>query len=669
MGISRRRAAATLRAVFLSLATMIFACAAQAVAQNGVGSAYGTVLANDGTPISGATVTIANSKRSQKRLSGADGRFEFSNVPPGTYQVSAYAAGYTPLANTTMTIGTQSESLTLTLVRATTNSLTVIDSVRVGAGETVSTSSAPSVALSAQGAAAGGVTQISDMLWDQLATTPVLPLGGGSNATAAFALRGPDPTETLVDIDGHQMNNGSTGDFDLSLIDPAAMQDVQLVYGISPSSLAGPNTIGGAINILTLEPTTTPQTLLRAFGGSFGSFGETMQSTGTKGLFGYAVSLHQANSSGSVNQTVLDSASNTYQHVGGGSFGDSLLSKLRYQLGGKNGYGYLQLDFRSQTINKDESALLTTDTDGTFQSAAGTSLAARQANYGFDAQLPVGNAKTGDAPSTALSFSHLTTLDSQSVSGPLADSLPYLYNQRDALGDDWIEIDHRWNSGDLSLKYDVATEALTTDYVQGQIVAQLAGDQQTPSTQTFPLSQTQRYAVIRYNGDPTSHIHYSLATYFSNYSTFGSSIDPRAGLVWTPTGNTAVRASLGSTFQTPQTLRTGRAAARTASAGRRHRLRRQPESATRSRDGVRSRRRANLRAPRASVSSLARHVSNESPRALGPAQRGGRSGMRFGDALPGVLSGQCRRRHLSWHSSASGTRSGPAHSRARRLGC
>jgi outer membrane receptor protein involved in Fe transport len=57
---------------------------------------------------------------------------------------------------------------------------------------------------------------------------------------------------------------------------------------------------------------------------------------------------------------------------------------------------------------------------------------------------------------------------------------------------------------------------------------------------------------LRYNGDPTSHIHYSIAGYDSWFSTFGHSFDPRAGFVWTPTGNTAVRAAVGTTFQTPQ---------------------------------------------------------------------------------------------------------------------
>ena len=143
------------------------------------------------------------------------------------------------------------------------------------------------------------------MVWNQLSTTPVIPLGGGSNATETFALRGPDPTETLVDIDGHRVNNGNTGDFDFSLIDPAALQEVQLVYGISPSSLIGPNTIGGGINITTLQPTTEPHVFLRVFGGSFGRFGETIKRRESSDRFGYAFSLHGTSSLGSVNQTIL----------------------------------------------------------------------------------------------------------------------------------------------------------------------------------------------------------------------------------------------------------------------------------------------------------------------------------------------------------------------------
>ncbi|HEY5427323.1 MAG TPA: TonB-dependent receptor, partial [Candidatus Tumulicola sp.] len=390
-----------------------------------------------------------------------------------------------------------------------------------------------------------------------------------------FALRGPDPTETLVDIDGHQVNNGGTGDFDLSLLDPAALQDVQLVYGISPSALVGPNTLGGAIDVLTLEPTLQPHALIRGYGGSYNSFGQTLQATGTSGRFGYAVSLHRATSSGSVNGNVV--VDDDTVSVGSAMFGESAISKLRYQLG--SGYGYLQASFRDQASNRDMSALLTSfvppgfeddarakpsddDEAGTFEASPGTWLANHQSGYGFDAQLPLAPLDSNGIPATQLRFSHLTTVSSQSVDGPGAFTSPYLYNQRDVQGDDWLEIDHQFSKSHLSFKYDILTEALDTQYVAGIAVDQAipapgaapmdAGKKPSNGIYQIPLSQTQRTAALRYTIDPSEHLHFAAAAYLSDFSTFGSSFDPRVGFTWTPTGNTAIRASVGTTFQSAQ---------------------------------------------------------------------------------------------------------------------
>lgn len=581
------------RSVLLALLAFFVPCGwpGVAAAQDTV-DVTGLVMANDGTPIAGASVALSNHRRAIAARSDAHGRFLMPAVPTGSYAVGASSPGYAPLSNQTVTVSQTNKVLTLTLSTATTNSLTVIGHVSAQAGQTVSTSSVPATILNAQNAAASGATTVASMIWSQLSTTPVIPLGGGSNATVSFAVRGPDPTETLVDVDGHQVNNGNTGDFDLSLLDPTSMQEVQLLYGIAPSSLLGPNTIGGAVNVLTLQPTTTFHALLRAFGGSYGSYGSTAQATGSDGSWGYAFSAHGASSDGSVNQTILaqfptaPNGPNVPQFVGSSSSDTSLLTKLRYQLGGANGYGYLQLDVRDQAVLKDDSALLTSYTPygytggggddavtanttaanaGAYQSFAGTVLAAHNVGYGLDAQLPLGNQLVNGGPATLLQFSHLTSLWSQSVTGPGTDSLPYLYNQHDLLADDWIQIDHRFGDGLLSFKYDLGTENLTTDYVQSQVTAELehpgapqsfgmqpSDDQPSPSVEVLPLYQTERSAVLRYEGNPSTQIHYALAGYYSNFSAWGSSFDPRAGFVWTPSGDTALRASVGTTFQTPQ---------------------------------------------------------------------------------------------------------------------
>jgi outer membrane receptor protein involved in Fe transport len=69
---------------------------------------------------------------------------------------------------------------------------------------------------------------------------------------------------------------------------------------------------------------------------------------------------------------------------------------------------------------------------------------------------------------------------------------------------------------------------------------------------TIPLGQTQRSAVLRYAYDPTARLHLTAATYFSDYSIFGTSWDPRFGFTYDPDARTVVRGSAGTTYQAPQ---------------------------------------------------------------------------------------------------------------------
>jgi outer membrane receptor protein involved in Fe transport len=523
----------------------------------------GRVRSADGRPVAAARIVLIGAHGRRLARSDAAGRFDFRCIESGTYDVVASAPGYQTLSERAVMIEAPHATLSLTLAPATTATLATIGDVSTSAGASVSTASAPSLAVSARRAAAGGASSVAQMLWNELSLTPVLPLGGGGNASVVYAVRGPDPTETLVAVDGHQVNNGSTGDFNLALLDPAALQEVQVIFGVAPSSLLGPNTIGGAVNIITLQPTQTPHALLRLAGGSYGNDGGTVQATGSDARLGYAVSLHATTSSGAVNRTIGT------QRVGSGSSGTSALAKLRYQIGGEDGYGYVQVDMHDQTLMQDLSALLTTYVPPAYRVFANTGLGARLGDYGIDAQFPLGGELRDGTPATMLSFSHLTTHASQSVwgsgagaaAGSCASGCQYLYNQRDVLGDDWVQIDHTLNRGLLTFKADLGTESLRTQYVPGQVQAQLVRAGASPAgygpcagvpVLSLPLSQTQRSAVLRYNGDPSSHVHFSLATYVSDFSTFGTSVDPRAGFVWTPTGQTAVRLSAGTTFQTPQ---------------------------------------------------------------------------------------------------------------------
>ncbi len=559
----------------LALTSVLASAFAAAAAQ-----LSGTISAADGTPVAGARVTLAGSGNPHQALSDKAGRFVLTGLAPGTYSVAADARGYSPLGGRTVQIADgDGNEIDLVLSRAQASSLTTIGSVRANGRQLLSTAPGQTLDIGAAPYAARGVSRTSDILQQELSTTVQPVIGGGSNAPAVVSLRGPDPSETLVEVDGHAVNNGATGDFDLSLLDPADLQSVQVFYGIAPSSLFGPNTLGGALNVRTLEPTTQTHVLERFTTGSYGTNGETFQATGTQDRLGYAFSFHRLTSAGELANYPIPAApttgSGTSSTVGNSLDASSTIAKLRYSL--FDGAGFVGLTLRDQAVERDISATTSSYdvASDTFSSEAGSSVAASNAAYGLDAQAPLGRADGAGLYATTAIFRYQTSFVRQLVTGPAAGSSPYLFDDRDLIGDTTLEFDHRLPHGSLALKFAVTDENLDTGIVTGtsfadtDSIALPAGARRAADddggggavglgglalvTQET-LAQTQRSAGLRYTLDPTSKLHYSAAAYYSDYSTFGHSIDPRAGFVWTPTADTAARISVGTSFESPQLL-------------------------------------------------------------------------------------------------------------------
>jgi outer membrane cobalamin receptor len=551
-------------------------------------SVAGSVNSTDGTPIAGADVTLTGNGPTLTSRSDRSGAFTFPAVPAGTYALAVSAPGYNPITARTVQVAADAKTtIELRLPRLQASSLTVIGTVRTNGAQAISTLPAPTLDISMQPYAQQGETRVSDILANQLSTTVVPIIGGGLNAPEVVSLRGPDPSETLVDIDGHQVNNGSTGDFDLSLLDPADLVSTQVLYGIAPSSLFGPNTLGGALNVRTLEPTSTPHFLERFTAGTFGTFGETLQATGTADRLGYAFSVHRLTSEGDQEGTAYPNTSG----AGTAGIGDSLdatstIAKLRYSL--FNGAGFVGVSLRDQAVYRDVSSTLSSVEAGAgpngasaYANFSGSTILSHTAAYDLDAQLPLGRENSAGVYETTALFRHQTSIADQTVNGPGSGTSPYLYNDRDAIADDTLEIDHQLPRGELSARFALTDENLRTDFIPGVVyadaylvapaptavriaddVASVGAASRSPfDDETAPagsvasqqsLAQTQRSLGLRYSAEPTSHLHYSFAAYGSDYSTFGRSIDPRFGFVWTPKAATALRLSVGSTFQSPQ---------------------------------------------------------------------------------------------------------------------
>jgi outer membrane receptor protein involved in Fe transport len=534
----------TIRLAAGALAT-ILAAAAPALASDH-GTIHGAIANQAGKPISGARVVATSSRTSYAATTDANGSFLITDIPEGVYTLGATARGYQRITGQVVSViaGRESE-IQLVLSPQTAAAMATIGRVAVNGSRALSTASAPTTDLDPQDLAGRGVEQLSSVLSEQVALTMTRQLGGAPGLPQSASIRGPDPSETVIDVDGHQVNNSNTGDFDLELLDPSEFAGVQIVYGIGPSSLVGANTQGGAINFRTIEPTTDDRGLLRFSAGSFGTFGETAQATGTDGNIGYAISWHHYTTQGEVrNFAIATDSSGTLAYVGSGINSVSSLAKFRYSLA--NGLGFAELTYRDTAASRDVSAALSRPDDPTNTSpgapftavhAPGAAVLTNSPAFGLDLQLPVGGLDASGSSTATIVARHLTSTVAESTPNIDPALNPYLIDQHDRVSDDSVEYDRYASGATFTLEGDVRHEQLTAPVVLAP----------GPSTQ----SQTQRSIVGRAIWSPTGHLHYTAAAYVSRYDTFGSSIDPRLALVWTPTASSVVRASIGTGFRAP----------------------------------------------------------------------------------------------------------------------
>ena len=100
-----------------------------------------------------------------------------------------------------------------------------------------------------------GYTQVLEALQQVPSVVIQHPDAGAPTAPAVVSLRGPDPSEAMVTLDGQQLNDGNTGDIDLSQFAVPAFNSVNVTEGLGPTDAEGSNTFGGAVNFVSLRPT------------------------------------------------------------------------------------------------------------------------------------------------------------------------------------------------------------------------------------------------------------------------------------------------------------------------------------------------------------------------------------------------------------------------------
>jgi len=258
----------------------------------------GTVNAGSGEPVTGARITARSGASATSDTHGA-----FSlRVPPGAYVLGVTARGYKAIeyggaANADQTVDFTLEPLDSPKLR-------LIGTVMVDGRLAPVQGALPSTTVTRDDLALLGDDRIIDGLEQLPGATFTRPDGGAASAIAVVSLRGPDPSESLVALDGQLLNDGNTGDLDLSRFPVAAFSALDVTLGLGPEDANGSNTFGGAINLVSLQPTATPHVSYSLSGGSFGQSEGWINATGTRGRLGYAFAVDDQNEGGYTNQIV-----------------------------------------------------------------------------------------------------------------------------------------------------------------------------------------------------------------------------------------------------------------------------------------------------------------------------------------------------------------------------
>jgi hypothetical protein len=309
----------------LVIATLVSPVCAQT--PTAVASIVGQILETSaGLPVAGATVELQRSSQViATTTTSTNGSFVFANVAPGDYTVLISASRFQTQILRVHVAAQQAQVQVRTALTPATTGLKQIAQV-VGGGSnalqttaTINKNLSPSILQDQNYIRAG----------DALGTLPFVTSQTSSSIgdDQTIQLRGFDPTESVVLIDGHPIgplgacpsannplvggacpynNQGSV--FDYQLAQFWGLGNINVTYGSGAMGLYGVPTLGGSVDFQTLNPTPTDQfTVMQGF-GDLGKLMTGLAATGTVGRLGYAVAYGVQGISGPINGPVLQSS-------------------------------------------------------------------------------------------------------------------------------------------------------------------------------------------------------------------------------------------------------------------------------------------------------------------------------------------------------------------------
>jgi outer membrane cobalamin receptor len=512
------------------LAAIVFAAAV------GCCSISGTIHSADGAPLR-AHVQFAGPSRAAVD-SDAHGRFS-ATVPAGVYRITIVAAGYA--AAQTDVVVHEGERIDVALEPLGAGRLREIGRVSVDGRLAVSRTTVPSREISRAELDLLGYDRVIEALAGIPSVTLTRPDSGTASATTLVSLRGPDPSETRITLDGQPLNNANTGDLDLASFPSLVLSAVDVSEGLGPEDRGGADTIGGEINLVSLRPTATPQRTLRLSAGSFGATSVELNATGRVSRFGYALGFGSAHSAGFVHDypvtlQVPDGNGGTTDvatRVGSGTALATGLVNLSYDFSQRS-----TLRLRTLTVDgrRDEGAAQTAPADpandapgaafvGSGPETSALSIRATLASL----TLPLG--------AGTLAISSGLSSNATAVTRVLPDAgafSPYDLSLNDRLATTKAEWTRNVGTTSLALGAQTRSETLTS-----------------PDQFVTPQREHAMQAWARAIADIGPRVRLGASVVSSHWSSFGNSTDGRIGIAYEDAGGGTLRFAAGTGFRAP----------------------------------------------------------------------------------------------------------------------
>jgi vitamin B12 transporter len=296
----------------LLFSALLFSFVPSASAQNSrpaqASTIRGTLTDPSGAVVAGALVTAQSldSLPSAKTRSGKDGSFSLT-LQPGRYSVSVAQSSFGPVKQEFDLAADVTRTWDVRLELATMSS-NVIVTAQAEPTE-ASSVAAPVDVITRQDIDDRGEIWLTPMLTAEpgASFSQLGPMGG----VTSYFLDGGNSDYTKVLVDGVPVNEPG-GAIDLSNFTTDAVDKVEVVHGAS-SALYGSDAMDGVMQIFTHRGTTpTPQLVLEADGGTFGTGHGSGQLSGILGAFDYSLDAGYFSSAGQSSPPVMGQVPTDY---------------------------------------------------------------------------------------------------------------------------------------------------------------------------------------------------------------------------------------------------------------------------------------------------------------------------------------------------------------------